>query len=79
MVAMRRNQALGCSIYEPTPLEIRRACVAIQATWSPRERAERYRRTPATWWLPSTDQLSDLIVAMNAGNHTASEGRDNRR
>ena len=38
MIAIRKNQelGLGCRVFEPTPKDIRRACDAIQATWSPR-------------------------------------------
>ena len=67
MIAIRKNQALGlgCRVFEPTPRDIRRACDAIQATWSPRERAKRSRMPHVPWWLPPTIRLSDLIEAMN--------------
>ena len=38
---MRKNQALGCRVYEPTRKDIQPACKEIQATWSPRARAKR--------------------------------------
>ena len=65
MIAVGKNQAVGCSVYEPTREEIRRACKAIQATWSPQKRARRSRRPRRVWWLPPTILLSDLVKAMN--------------
>jgi hypothetical protein len=65
MIAMRRNQALGCRAYEPTPKDIRRACDEIQATWSPRQRAKRNRGPRAAWWTPPMIRLSDVVEAMN--------------
>lgn len=38
----------------PTPAEIRRGCAAIQAGWTPRERAKRCVLPPASWSLPVT-------------------------
>jgi hypothetical protein len=66
MIEMRKNQALGCHVYEPTPKDVRRGCEEIQATWSPRERAERNRGPRAAWWTPPVIRLSDLIEAINA-------------
>jgi hypothetical protein len=55
MIAIRRKQQLGGRGCEPTPQGIRRACARIQATWSPRERAKRYRGPYAAWWLKATN------------------------
>jgi hypothetical protein len=65
MIAMRKNRALGCRVYEPTLKDIRRACEEIQATWSPRERTKRIRGPRAAWWIPPMIRLSDLIEAVN--------------
>ena len=65
MIAMRRNRALGCGDNEPTAKDIRRACEQIQATWSPRERARRYRGPYAAWWIAPSIQLSALFEAIN--------------
>ena len=54
MIEMRKNQALGCHVYEPTPKDVRRACEEIQAMWSPRERAQR-----------AMIRLSELVEAIN--------------
>ena len=63
MIAIRKNQALGYSVYEPTHKDIRRACREIQATWSPRERAKRIRGPGAAWWIPPIIRLSGLVEA----------------
>ena len=65
MIAVRKNQAVGRSVYEPTREDIRRACEAIQATWTPQERAKRSRRLRRAWWVPPTILLSDLVKAIN--------------
>jgi len=65
MIAMRKNRAFGCRVYEPTPKDIRRACDEIQATWSPRKRAKRDRGPRAAWWTPPMFRLSDLVEAIN--------------
>ena len=65
MIAMRRTRELGGRVYEPTPQDIRQACARIQATWSPRERAKRYRGPWAAWWFPPIIQLAGLFEAIN--------------
>ena len=65
MVAMRKQWELGSRIYEPTPKDIRRACEQIRATWSPRERAKRYRGPWAAAWFPPLIQLSGLFEAID--------------
>jgi hypothetical protein len=65
MIALRRNQALGSRVYEPTRKDIRRACDQIQAAWSPRERAKRYRGPCAAWWTPPSIRLSGLREAID--------------
>lgn len=65
MIAMRKNQTYGSGCYEPTPKDIRRACEEIQATWSPRERARRYRGPRAAGWTPPMIRLRDLVEAIN--------------
>jgi hypothetical protein len=65
MIAMRRKGELGGTVYEPTPKDIRRACEQLQATWSPQERAKRYRGPCAAWWIPPTIRLSGLFEAVN--------------
>ena len=67
MIKMRDDQALGYRVFEPTPQDVRRACEAIQATWSRRTRAKRSRRPQATSWFPPTIRLSDLVETMNGG------------
>jgi hypothetical protein len=67
MIAMRRKGELGGTVYEPTPKDIRRACEQLQATWSPQERAKRYRGPCAAWWIPPTIRLSGLFEAVNEG------------
>jgi hypothetical protein len=54
MIETRKKQARGCRDYEPTPKDVRRACAEIQATWSPRERAQR-----------ATARLSELVEAID--------------
>jgi hypothetical protein len=66
MIEMRKNQASRYRVYEPTPKDVRRGCEEIQATWSPRKRAERNRGPRAAWWTPPVIRLSDLIEAINA-------------
>lgn len=63
MITMRRERTLGGRGYEPSPQDIRRACIQIQATWSPRERAKRYRGPYAAWWFPPTIHLAGLFEA----------------
>jgi hypothetical protein len=53
-IEMRETPASGCRDYEPTPKDVRRACKAIQATWSPRERAKR-----------AMIRLSELVAAID--------------
>lgn len=65
MIAIRKNQAFGCRVYEPTPKDIRRACDEIQANWSPRQRAKRDRGPRATWWTVPMIRVSDIVEAMN--------------
>jgi len=65
MIAKGKNQTYGCGGYEPTPKDIRRACEEIQATWSPRERARRYRGPCAAGWTPPMIRLRELIEALN--------------
>lgn len=65
MIAMRKNQALGCRVYQPTHKDIRRVCTEIQATWSPRERAKRKRGPHAAWWIPPIIRLSTLVEAVD--------------
>ena len=65
MIAMGKNQTCGCRRYVPTPKDIRRACEEIQATWSPRERAKRYRGPCAAWRTPPMIRLCELVEAIN--------------
>jgi hypothetical protein len=65
MIVMRKNQALGSGVYEPTRNDIRRASKKIQATWSPQERAKRNRGPRAAWWIPSTIRLFTLVEVVN--------------
>lgn len=65
MVAMRKNQTYRFRGYKPAPKDIRRACEEIQATWSPRQRAKRYRGPRADSWTPPLIRLSDLVEAIN--------------
>ena len=65
MIAMRRNQTLGGRNYEPTPKDIRQACEQIQARWSPRERAKRYRGPCAAWWIPPSTWPTGQSQAIN--------------
>ncbi len=62
MIAIRKKRADGCRVYRPTPGEIRRACEAIQATWSPQERTKRARGMRAVCWTLPLIRLSDLEV-----------------
>jgi hypothetical protein len=55
IVEMKDTPTLGCRVYEPTPKDVRRVCGEIQATWSPRERAQR-----------AMIRLSELVEAINA-------------
>jgi hypothetical protein len=65
MIAIRLNLVHEGRRYAPTPKEIRRACEEIQATWSPRERARRYRGPSAAEWTPPLIRLRDIIEALN--------------
>ena len=65
MIAMRKHQTYGGRCFEPTPKDIRRACEEIQATWSPRERARRYRGPCAAGWTPPMIWLRELVEASN--------------
>jgi len=65
MIAMRRTREGDARVYEPSPQDIRRACEQIQGTWSPRERAKRYRGPWAAWWFPPIIQLSGLFEAIH--------------
>lgn len=64
MFAIRKNLTYEDRRYAPTPKEIRRACEEIQATWSPRERARRYRGPCAAEWTPPLVRLRDLVEAL---------------
>lgn len=65
MIAIPRKREWEGAGYEPTPTDIQRACEQIQATWSPRERAKRYRGPRAAWWSPPLIRLSGLLEAIN--------------
>lgn len=65
MIAIRQNLVHEVLRAAPTPKEIRRACEEIQATWSPRERARRYRGPCAAEWTPPLIRLRDIIEAVN--------------
>ncbi len=65
MIAMRKHQTYGGRCFEPTPKDIRRACEEIQATWSPRERAKRFRGARTAWWTPPMIRLWELVEAIN--------------
>ena len=65
MIAQRSDQSSGRRVYKPTRKHIRWACRQIQATWSPRERAERYYGPCAAWWFLPSVPLSDLSEAIN--------------
>ena len=64
MIAIRTNLTYEGRRDEPTPKEIRRACEEIQATWSPRERARRYRGPCAAGWTPPMIRLWELVEAI---------------
>jgi len=65
MIAIRTNLTHEGRRDGPTPTEIRRACEEIQATWSPQERARRYRGPCAAGWTPPMIRLRDLVEALN--------------
>jgi hypothetical protein len=65
MIAKRKNQAFRGGAYEPTPMDIRRSCDEIQATWSPRQRAKRDRSPRVAWWTVPMIRVSDIVEAMN--------------
>jgi hypothetical protein len=65
MIAIRKHLPYEVRRDEPTPKEIRRACEEIQATWSPRERARRYRGPGAAGWTPPMIRLRELVEAIN--------------
>ena len=65
MIAIRMHLTYEGRRHEPTPKEIRRACEEIQATWSPRERARRYRGPGAAGWTPPMIRMRDLVEAIN--------------
>ena len=65
MIAVRKNRAFGCRVYEPTPKDIRRACDQIQATWSPRTWAKRDGGPRAAWWTLPTIHLAEFVDAVN--------------
>jgi len=60
MFGMRKYQTLGSWVYEPTPLDIRRACAQIQATWSPRERIKRSMMGLSAL-VEACDRLSNVV------------------
>lgn len=64
MIAIQTNLTYEGRPYAPTPKEIRRACEEIQATWSPRERARRYRGPCAAWWTPPMIRLWELVESI---------------
>ena len=65
MIAIRTNLTYEGRRYAPTPREIRQACEEIQATWSPRERARRYRGPRTAGWTPPMIRLRDVVEAIN--------------
>ena len=65
MIAIRTKLTYEGRRDAPTPTEIRRACEEIQATWSPQERARRYRGPCAAGWTPPMIRLRELFEAMN--------------
>ena len=65
MIAIREHLPHEGPCYAPTPREIRRACDEIQATWSPRERARRYRGPRAAGWIPPIIRMRDFVEALN--------------
>jgi len=65
MIAIRKHLTYEGRRDAPTPKEIRRACEEIQATWSPRERARRYRGPGAAGWTPPMIRLRELVEAIN--------------
>ena len=64
MISLQRTQASRIRNYQPTQEDIRWACEQIQATWSPRERAKRYRGSYEAWWMPPSFRLSGLLQAI---------------
>ena len=64
MIAIRKHRTYDGRRDGPTPKEIRRACEEIQATWSPRERARRYRGPGAAGWTPPMIRLWELVEAI---------------
>ena len=64
MIAIRTNLTYAGRSDAPTPQEIRRACKEIQATWSPRERARRYRSPYGVGWTPPLIRLWELVEAI---------------
>ncbi len=64
MIAIRKHLTYDGRRDEPTPKEIRRACEAIQATWSPQERARRYLGPCAARWTLPMIRLWELVEAI---------------
>ena len=51
--------------YSPTPEEIRRVCLQIQAEWSERERQGRianYRERSSPWVVPVVSDAKDVAL-----------------
>ena len=63
---MQENQTSQCTGYEPTRKDIRRVRKEIQATWSPRERAERRRAPHVAWSIRPTIRLSTPVESPTA-------------
>ncbi len=55
------------SEFMPTPAEIAAACAAIQSTWGPAERRQRYQGLRRQAWSPP-------LVSTPAGVHELIEG-----
>ena len=64
MIAIRGSPTLRCTVYEPTPRDIRRGCKEIRATWSLRKRAKRRTGPRTASWFPPGIRLSGLLEAV---------------
>jgi hypothetical protein len=64
MITMQRIPTLECGLYKPTHNDIWQACKQIQATWSPRERAQRDTGPRVGWWIPPSIRLSIFVEAI---------------
>lgn len=58
---LQRYEGVKCPIclfWAPTPKQIRRACLRVQATWSPREEYQRRTIKP----VPAMTKLAEMVI-----------------